>query len=399
MKKILTLMGLMLIVACSVLMVASCENTDWGEGDGDPTLLEYELSEDGTFYSVAGIGKYVGRHLVIPEEYNGLPVKEIGIWRFGSSENCAFLKAITIPDSIMNLGDMFFWKASVERINIGSGVKVIDDYAFLDTYNLKEINVSKDNQNFISKDGVLYSKDKTTLIKYPAQKESTAYKIPKSVTMIENNAFRDAVRLKRVKIGKNVTIIGSGAFENTSIKEIKIPKSVTVMGDAAFAGATKLKRVKIGKNVTTIGDYAFSETSIKTIKIPDSVESIGKGLFSECVNLRKVKLGEGITEIPQEMFYGCESLKKIFILINIEKIAGLAFVKCDNLTEVFYEGNENDWTNVSLDAKIYWGQIPEKATYPIFDESATLYCYSKDRPSGEGNYWRYVFWKPTVWKI
>jgi len=430
MKKILTLIGLMIIVACSVMAMTSCDNTDWGEGDGDPSLLEYKLSEDGTYYIVAGIGDYVGTHLVIPEEHNGLPVKEIALDAFYCEAEAdepqerinaiLGIRAVTFPDSITEMGWTVFRGSNIEQIKFGSGLTEFYEYSFfLQMYKIKEINVSKDNQTYMTKDGVLYSKDGKRLILYPVQKTGEKFRIPNHVetisaaafmnssvkkvkmsnrvTIIEEVAFAET-SLEKIKIGNGVEVIEEGAFRNcASLKKVNMGKNVRAIGEDAFL-ETKIEKIKIGNKVETIGDYAFMGTSIKEIKIPDSVKNIGESAFRDCTKLKNVKLGRGLTEIPLGMFYGCESLKKIFIPINIEKITGLAFVMCDNLTEVFYEGNDKQWNEVYLDMYIHFGIRPEAKYCPVFDESSTLYCYSKDRPSGEGNYWRYVFWNPTVWK-
>lgn len=63
--------------------------------------LEFTLSDDGTFYIIVGIGTFYGTELIMPSEYNGLPVKEIANYAF---ENCAFVKRAVIPASITKLG-------------------------------------------------------------------------------------------------------------------------------------------------------------------------------------------------------------------------------------------------------------------------------------------------------
>jgi len=360
MKKILTLIGLMIIVACSVMAMTSCDNTDWGEGDGDPSLLEYKLSDDGTYYIVAGIGDYVGTHLVIPEEYKGLPVKEIGIYAFSRRaesnydiEALSALKAITISDSVTSLGFSVFAGSSIERINIGSGLSTIRDGAFVEAANiapvsLREINVSKDNQSYMSKSGVLYSKDGSELIKYPPQKTATRFRISNKVKIISEYAFEEAANLRSVKIGKNVASIGESAFDGAGIRKIKIPNSVKVVDVCAFTC---------------------------------------------CENLKKVKIGSGLTEISPLTFLLCESLEKIVIPQNIKAIRGGAFSNCEKLKTVFYEGNKEEWDKVEIDAKVNLVNYED-----VFPDDTQIYTYSKKRPGNEGNYWRYIFWVPTVWK-
>ena len=362
MKKILTLMGLMLIVACSVMVVVSCENTDWGEGDGDPSLLEYKLSEDGTFYIVAGIGDYVGTHLVIPEEYKGLPVREIKSWVFSGSYNnigddrlleldTPWLKSITISDNIAKLEDYSFSNSNIEQVNIESGVSEIEVKAFSSMKNLKKINVSKDNQNYMSKNGVLYSKDGIKLIRYPGAKKR---------------------------------------------KSFTLSSEITEIGPHAFDGAVNLKRVKIGNNVTQIGQFAFFNAGIKRISIPDSVKILGAEAFEACKSLKKVKLGSGLTEIAQATFGNCHKLVKIVMPKNIKAIRAMA-LWCGENAKIFYEGTEAEWNEILLDTKVD-GTLSETWEAPVFLDDVQIYYYSKQRTKKGGNYWRYIFGVPVIWK-
>ena len=62
---------------------------------------EFELSEDGSYYIVAGIGECTDTELVIPAEYKNKPVKEIKAEAF---KECADLTSVVIPDSVIEIG-------------------------------------------------------------------------------------------------------------------------------------------------------------------------------------------------------------------------------------------------------------------------------------------------------
>lgn len=71
-----------------------------------PTLLAKEelsftISDDGSYYIVTGIGTYKESAVVIPSEYNGLPVKEIANYAF---RDCTQMTSVTIPASIVRIG-------------------------------------------------------------------------------------------------------------------------------------------------------------------------------------------------------------------------------------------------------------------------------------------------------
>ena len=105
-------------------------------------------------------------------------------------EYCRNLKTINIPaDSQLSyIESGAFYESGIESIFIPSTVEEIGVAAF-NTYLLKDISVAEDNPYYKSVDGVLFSKDMSTLVAYPLGKESAEYHIPDSVTKIESRAF------------------------------------------------------------------------------------------------------------------------------------------------------------------------------------------------------------------
>jgi hypothetical protein len=133
----------------------------------------------------------------------------------------------------------------------------IESDAFINCKSLTSINVADDNPHYCSMDGVLFSKDRTTLILCPEGKQG-AYIIPNSVTSIGSSAFRGCSKLTSVTIPNSVTSIGDYAFDGcSSLSSITIPNSVTSIGKYAFAVCSSLTSVTIGNSVTSIGECTF----------------------------------------------------------------------------------------------------------------------------------------------
>lgn len=137
-------------------------------------------------------------------------VKSIGEAAFAG---CSELVSVDMPNSIEAIGESSFAGCnSLTSITIPYSVLSIDEYAFGECDKLTEINVASNNAKYSSDDGVLFNKDKTTLICYPAGKTGT-YTIPNSVTNIIGNAFR-----------------------NSDLTSITIPNSVNMIDEYAFGG-------------------------------------------------------------------------------------------------------------------------------------------------------------------
>ena len=116
--------------------------------------------------------------------------------------------------------------------------------AFYGCTGLTSINVAEDNLNYASIDGVLYSKDKKTLIRVPITK--TNFTIPNSVTSIGGSAFEGCTGLTSITIPNSVTSIGGSAFYGcTGLTSVTIPNSVTSIGGFAFYSCTGLTSMTV----------------------------------------------------------------------------------------------------------------------------------------------------------
>lgn len=261
----------------------------------------------------------------------------------GFFAHCISLESITIPYGIINIGlDTFEYCSSLKNIILPSSVKTISDSAFDHCSNLKNIVipegvnyignsafrntslenifVSDNNENYSSIDGVLFNKDKTKLIQYPASKKDTEYSIPNSVTNIESGAFYQCKNLENINIPEGVTSIGRYAFRICSrLKSIDLPDSITSIGACAFEYTPLLENQEnikyidkwvidcadnieiavIKEGTIGIAKDAFRgyKSLLTNIEIPDSVTYIGDDAFLNCSNLISIKIPDNVTYI------------------------------------------------------------------------------------------------------
>ena len=177
----------------------------------------------------------------------------------GAFYGCRSLTSVTIPDGVTSIGrSAFSWCTSLTSVTIPDSVTSIGSGAFSNCAALTGIWVTEGNSHYSSDaSGVLFSKDKTTLVQCPGT--LAACTIPDSVTSIVGYAFDGCTSLTSVTIPDSVTSIGKGAFYDcTSLTSVTIPGSVTSIGDDAFSGCASLTSVTIPDSVTSIGNYAFS---------------------------------------------------------------------------------------------------------------------------------------------
>jgi len=215
----------------------------------------------------------------------------------------------------------------------------IQSIKFFDCPNLTAINVDTGNSGYSSENGVLYSKDKTILLKYPEGKKDRTFTIPNSVTTIKERAFTGCTILTSLTIPNSVTSIEAYAFTQcTNLTSVTIPDSVTSIETYAFSYCTSLTSITIPNGVTIIEDMVFYYcTSLTSVTIPSSVTYI-YGAFSSCSSLTSVTIPSSVTLIGGSAFSNCTSLTSITIPDSVIKIWMGAFSNCTSLTSVTFQG-------------------------------------------------------------
>ena len=209
--------------------------------------------------------------------------------------DCINTEIITLPESLVDF-----------KYNIYSSDGMSE------CENLKAINISDNNTLYRSIDGVLYSKDLSNLIVFPANK-TDSYVISDKTVTIGNSAFAG----------------------NDKMTSIDIPSNVKSIESMAFGGCKNLKDVKLNEGLANIGSNAFIACdNLENIEIPDSVQEMASGVFLDCKLLKNVKLSSNMKVLEDTMFYDCFSLENVIMPLNLEQIYPDTFTSCHNLKKL-----------------------------------------------------------------
>lgn len=135
--------------------------------------LQYLSYGNGTC-SVAGIGTYIDQSVIIPAKSPaGDIVTAIEPRAFYENER---IRTVQIPSTVTSIGEMAFSGCS----------------------QLVYIVVDSTNRSYRDINGVLYDKDRTTLIAYPAANQSTTLELSSKITTIADMALYGCTNLKNI---------------------------------------------------------------------------------------------------------------------------------------------------------------------------------------------------------
>ena len=193
---------------------------------------------------------------------------------------CVSMTKVELHEGLKKIGKSAFKNCRMlSKISLPSTVSNISNAPFRGCESLKSIRVESKNKYYKSEpnkregsDHVLFNKNKSVIIAYPASSREVQYDIPDSVTVISDWAFCECKKLNRITIPDSVHEIGEGAFCNCALlDEVEIPDSVTTIDDCVFRGCISLERVIV----------------------PSSVTELGWGLFDGCESIVTVYCDEG----------------------------------------------------------------------------------------------------------
>ena len=141
-----------------------------------------------------------------------------------------------------------------------------------------------------------------------------------------------------LKVPEGITNIphAKGMFPWDKLELVILPESVTSIDECAFQDAGKLKRVDGGEKVKSIGDAAFRGCrqlmKVSFVKL----ESVGKGAFSDCESLKLEASTILPKKIEKDTFSNCKNLTNITIQPGTTEIAFNAFKQCEKLEKVIF---------------------------------------------------------------
>ena len=263
------------------------------------------------------------------------------------------LTTVTIEGKLNSVSPCAFENCpQLKSITFSKGVSTIETCAFKDCKNLSEINISKGSTAFGSH--VFSGCDNLSTIN-----------ITDGVSNVDEFAFMNC-KLSNITFSDSATTVGKGAFYGCkSLTTVKLPKNLTVINDDTFHDCINLTNITIPEKVSKIGNQAFLRCSkLKSINFPTSLKTIGNHAFTVCDNLESLEIPASITKIGNQAFINCPVLSMVTISKGATNIASNAFKGCTSLLTIRYTGTQDEWNNLNI-------ELPDVLTAQVLQQ---VYC-------------------------
>lgn len=177
--------------------------------------------------------------------------------------------------------------------------------AFYMCTSMTSFTVGSDSKYYSSVNGVLFDKDKTVLMKYPAMKAEKNYTVPSTVNEIPQSAFENCAYLEVLTLPAGLTSVDSTSFMACGkLSKFSVPETSTAYKE--FNG------VLFDHSMTVLVKYPQNMAQSDYI-IPATVTEISSLAFHGAAGLRSVTIPAGVADIGDGAFLGCTSLSTITV--------------------------------------------------------------------------------------
>ena len=309
----LRIFSIFMLIILNIMLIfgfASCESgrsgSEENENSGDSTvsrLMNFTLSEDETYYILSYVDQYghteeEKENFVIPSEYKGLPVREIGD---EALKNVPVVN-VTVPDSITVIGKSAFSGCSELRsIQLPESMDSIGEYAFFGCHYLYHIDIpimQTINENAFAWTGL------------------RNVVVPEGVEVIGDRAFASNLSLSSISLPSTLVSIGKLGWSN--VREVYNYSSVEIPEDddyEIYDGMPEYSKLSVSDEGFTFyeeGDgyvllnYEGDATDIiLPRKYNDSTYRINKYAFCFCEHIVSMVIPDSVISVGYAIFYEC----------------------------------------------------------------------------------------------
>ena len=205
-------------------------------------------------------------------------------------------------------------------------------------------------------DGVLYDKDVTHLLVYPAGRPDVSYETPDTVRTVGSYAFHSCKYLENIRL-TGVEKLEERAFSTAkALKHIDLANSVQLIDTYACANLSTLTYLTGTGALRAIGANAFSSTGLEFVTLP-AIELLGQYAFSFCKDMKRCVIGSTVQSIYASVFNYCKGMHEAYFLGDRpDSVGANIFAKTASDFTIYYDAAKAaTW---APSGEIKWGEYP-----------------------------------------
>lgn len=309
------------------------------------------------------------------------------------------LSYVNIPDSLTAIYGTVTAGAPMDTLPLGKKVSYIYPGFAMGWYNLRHIDVDTANTHFMDDDGVLYTKNLSSLYCYPYLRDGYSYKMSPKTDTIWDAGFAYGYAWAKVEdFADDVRRIKAFA-DNAPLKELECSPSLKYLGRVVTFYGTSIRTItKFGENqVKVIPPMCFKVAAIDSISLPLGLTEIGYEAFCGTYNLHIIEnlprlkylrsIGHGafrdawklerldllncslVTDVPQSMCTNDSSLLYVSLPRNVQSIGDEAFKNCLSLQQIVCPA----LVPIPVDPSVFEGVDKQNCVLKVPARSLSLY--------------------------
>ena len=342
-------------------------------------VLPSTVVHDGVTYQVTRIGRnafYKCSELTFVAVPEG--VTTLCWFAFAS---CSSLQYLELPNSLTTIEEHAMLGCnSITEFYVPRNLVNIAYNAFVSFQNVRYYSCSPLNPKYRAVDGLLYSKDMTKLVAYPAASPATRFDVPSYVTELYDYCLHNCDNLTEVNIHEGVTALGMNIFSDCdNIESIYIPDGVTRMGVTLVSGCKKLSYIHLPASADSIlSSFFYNCPALTEVNIPRNIRYIGTFAFTNCRNLKTINFEEGsrLNEIDLRAFEDCTAIETFNMPDSVTVLGGQIFGDCTGLKEVHLSNSLQILAGATFYGCTRLAELDIPGTVTFIGNSAVNFCPS-----------------------
>lgn len=188
----------------------------------------------------------------------------------GMFAGCSWLEELTLPAGTTTVEENAF--ENCRSLSVLHFSPLLTEFApSAGCSGLTAFDVPSANPAFSSAEGILYNKEKTTLMWYPEGKTDKSFSVLPTVTAIGEYAFRNS-RLQGISLPATLKDIGQGAFAASALESVALPDAVSLVPNGCFQNCDRLVSLTLGTATSYLSEYCLDGCSSLQrlyVKAPD----------------------------------------------------------------------------------------------------------------------------------